>query len=343
MTNPIIKPTVGRVVLFHPSELTGEASFVRHPDDQPYAAIIARVWSDSMVNLTVMDANGDPHSRTSVPLVQDSDSRPGNGFYCEWMPYQKGQAAKTEAAEKNASTTSGEYRQRSQREQLEYALVSGAAPHLAHVPDQAGRIAQGIKSVLDALHPQPVLLNPHTGMLRDARDVASDPQAKLCVKLGESLKAAAASRSVTSVTYRVPDSLEREIQAKASIAPRVTPADIEAEIVDERYFTAKDGCIGGYSDAYELIGPALDKLGLVTFCVLTLKNETKIVGVNEGPVSPENFDAEIGRRIAREKAVDQIWPMLGYRLRDVLARPVLTEADAAADRLDAPRPDNPNA
>ena len=88
---------------------------------------------------------------------------------------------------------------------------------------------------------------------------------------------------------------------------------------------------------------ALDKLDLVTFCVLTLKNETKIVGVNEGPVSPENFDAEIGRRIAREKAVDQIWPMLGYRLRDVLARPVLTEADAAADRLDAPRPDNPNA
>ena len=162
MTNPIIQPTVGRVVLFHPGELTGEANFVRHPDDQPYAAIIARVWSDDIVNLTVMDANGNPNSRTSVPLVQDGDSCPVNGFYCEWMPYQKGQAAKTEAAEKNASTASGEYRLPSQREQLEYALVSGAAPHLAHVPDQAQRIAKGIESVLDALHPQPVLLNPHT-------------------------------------------------------------------------------------------------------------------------------------------------------------------------------------
>lgn len=35
--------------------------------------------------------------------------------------------------------------------------------------------------------------------------------------------------------------------------------------------------------------------------------------------SPENFNAEIGRKIARQKAIDKIWPLLGFRLRDRLA------------------------
>lgn len=41
-----------------------------------------------------------------------------------------------------------------------------------------------------------------------------------------------------------PESFEREIQAKASKAPRVTPADIEAEIASEHYFTAAEGVSG---------------------------------------------------------------------------------------------------
>ena len=100
MTNPIIKPTVGRVVWFHPSWLACEPGFARHQGGQPYAAIIASVWSEALVNLSVFDANGAAHSRTSVPFMRDGDCVPGNGFYCEWMPYQKGQAAKAEAAEK---------------------------------------------------------------------------------------------------------------------------------------------------------------------------------------------------------------------------------------------------
>ena len=54
--------------------------------------------------------------------------------------------------------------------------------------------------------------------------------------------------------------------------------------------------------------------------------------------SPENFNAEIGRRIARENAEREIWPLLGFRLRDELARPVLTDADAAADLAGIHRP-----
>lgn len=176
MTNPIIKPTVGRVVWFHPFSSSAEANFARHQDDQPYAAIIARVWSDQLVNLTVLDANGTPHSRTSVYLVQEGEGIPVGGFYCEWMPYQKGQAAKIEAAEKELAQEPKAFNP-SQREQLEYALVSGASVPLAHSPHSADSIATGIQTVLDRLYPQPLLTNPHTGAPRDPRDVASDPQA----------------------------------------------------------------------------------------------------------------------------------------------------------------------
>ncbi|MBB2928375.1 crAss001_48 related protein [Paraburkholderia silvatlantica] len=91
----MIKPTRGRVVLFTPSK-----------DDQvPHggeaiAAIIAHVHSDSLVNLTVFDAFGRVHARPSIQLLGDDAAiRPKEGPYAEWMPYQKGQAAKTEAAE----------------------------------------------------------------------------------------------------------------------------------------------------------------------------------------------------------------------------------------------------
>jgi hypothetical protein len=67
--------------------------------DGKLAAIITNVHSDTCVNLTVFDANGCPFSRTSVHLVQAGGSVPAEEPYCEWMPYQKGQAAKTEALE----------------------------------------------------------------------------------------------------------------------------------------------------------------------------------------------------------------------------------------------------
>lgn len=112
---------------------------------------------------------------------------------------------------------------------------------------------------------------------------------------------------------------EAELVEKA-VAPRITPEDIETAIAMEYYFTADEGVyghevlIGDSVSTPEPHGP----LGMITFCVLILRNGTKIVGVNEGPVSPKNFDPEIGRRYARDAAVRQIWPLLGYALRDRL-------------------------
>ena len=117
---------------------------------------------------------------------------------------------------------------------------------------------------------------------------------------------------------------ETEIAA-ASTAERVTPADIEAEISSEHFFTAREGRAGALeSDTY--VGrerPTADNsdllpLELLTFCVLVLRNGFTVTG-ESACASPENFNADIGRRIARENAVNKIWPLLGFRLRDKLA------------------------
>jgi hypothetical protein len=120
-------------------------------------------------------------------------------------------------------------------------------------------------------------------------------------------------------------SIEQEIQAKGLTAPRVTPADIEANIVSEHYFTAGDGYCGAAS--LELpeddggVAPVLSppgQLDLLTFCVLILRNGFTVTG-ESACASPENFDAEVGRKIARANAVAKIWPLMGYELRSKLA------------------------
>lgn len=111
--------------------------------------------------------------------------------------------------------------------------------------------------------------------------------------------------------------IEQEIRAKGLTAPRVTPADIEANITSEFYFTAADGVEGasGHRPNSVRAGTAL---GLLTFCVLVLRNGFTVTG-ESACASPENFDAELARKIARQHAVDKLWPLLGYALRERLA------------------------
>ena len=106
--------------------------------------------------------------------------------------------------------------------------------------------------------------------------------------------------------------IEEEIQAKGLTAPRVTPADIEANIASEHYFTAGDAAYPG-----EVAGSAYEHLRLLTFCVLVLRNGFTVTG-ESACASPENFDAEIGRKIARQNAVAKIWPLLGFSLKQKL-------------------------
>lgn len=107
-----------------------------------------------------------------------------------------------------------------------------------------------------------------------------------------------------------------------SDAPRVTIEQIESKIVSEHYFTARDGIEGarGYdawsksreSDSWDI--PPLKHL---TLCVLVLHTGYTIVG-KSACVSAANFDAELGRKYAREDAIRQMWPLEGYLLSEKL-------------------------
>lgn len=84
----MIKPTVGRVVWYRES-----AAY--YPPTQAMAAIVTKVTSDNLVNLAVFGPLGDCQGRLNVVLVQDTETPPKIGAYCEWMPYQKAVAAGT--------------------------------------------------------------------------------------------------------------------------------------------------------------------------------------------------------------------------------------------------------
>ncbi|MGE0671968.1 MAG: Gp49 family protein [Methylibium sp.] len=120
--------------------------------------------------------------------------------------------------------------------------------------------------------------------------------------------------------------IEREIQAKGLEAPRIRPADIEACIISEHYFTAEDGYRGAALNRVQANGGVIDAesakpppspLYLLTFCVLVLRNGFTVTG-ESAVASPENFDADIGRKVARQNAVQKIWPLEGYLLRQRL-------------------------
>lgn len=92
--------------------------------------------------------------------------------------------------------------------------------------------------------------------------------------------------------------IEAEIQAKGLNAPRLSPEKIDAVIAGEDY--------------HVFPGTTL------TVCCLKLRNGFTVTG-ESASVSPENFDAELGRKIARSNARDKIWPLEGYLLRERLA------------------------
>jgi hypothetical protein len=125
--------------------------------------------------------------------------------------------------------------------------------------------------------------------------------------------------------------IEQEIQAKGLTAPRITPADIEANIASEHYFTAEEGFRGAEvraaCEAAQAGDTAAerrewadvpDPIWRLTFCVLVLRNGFTVTG-ESACASPENFDAEVGRKIARANAISKVWPLMGYELRSKLA------------------------
>lgn len=111
--------------------------------------------------------------------------------------------------------------------------------------------------------------------------------------------------------------IEKEIQEKKLTAPRVTPEQLEAVIAGEYYI---------HGDAYYYRNdgipdhPPLEHmraLACLTICVLVLRNGFTVTG-ESACASPENFNAERGRKVAREHAKQKIWPLEGYLLKQML-------------------------
>ena len=103
--------------------------------------------------------------------------------------------------------------------------------------------------------------------------------------------------------------IEEEIVRKGKTAPRITPQHIDDQIANENLGRASDMFSGA---------PISESMKCLTICVLTLKNGFTIVG-KSACASPENYDAEIGAKIAREDARRQIWALEGYLLRSKLS------------------------
>lgn len=93
--------------------------------------------------------------------------------------------------------------------------------------------------------------------------------------------------------------IEAEIQAKNLNAPRLNPEHIDSVIAGEDYHVFQGTT--------------------KTVCCLTLQNGFTVIG-ESAAASPENFDAEIGRKVAREDARRKIWQLEGYLLRERLAK-----------------------
>lgn len=128
--------------------------------------------------------------------------------------------------------------------------------------------------------------------------------------------------------------LQKEIDAKAT-APRITPADIEANIVSEHYFSGTDGAFCGTESSKNINDDDFSShgaLSLLTFCVLTLQNGFTVTG-ESACASPENFDAEIGQKVARQNAINKIWPLMGYELKSKLANKATLGASTATSTL----------
>lgn len=103
-TMTVIQPTVGRVVHYEPAPSDPGFHLCADYGKETQAALIVFVNDDGTVNLGVFDKFGHTYPKQRVPLIQDGEPSPENG-YAHWMPYQVGQAAKTEQVQAELEKT----------------------------------------------------------------------------------------------------------------------------------------------------------------------------------------------------------------------------------------------
>ena len=150
------------------------------------------------------------------------------------------------------------------------------------------------------------------------------------------------------------DSLQASDDAAAAAAAttggrRVTLDDIKANVAAEFYMTGQTFAAyanvvdePAWRDAFgpDRFGPgstasagvvvgAMGSLRTLTICVVVLRNGFTVIG-KSAPADETNFNPDLGRKFAREDAIRQCWPLMGYALKEWIA-----QSRAAADTLAA--------
>lgn len=114
-----------------------------------------------------------------------------------------------------------------------------------------------------------------------------------------------------------PEEIEKasaEVYAKTG-APRVTLQDIENAIGSITYVTA-DRLLHIETEWKRdvSISKTEDHARIYTICMVTLRNGWTIIG-GSAPASSENFDPMHGRKLAYDQCIKQIWPLMGFALK----------------------------
>jgi Phage protein (N4 Gp49/phage Sf6 gene 66) family len=101
-----------------------------------------------------------------------------------------------------------------------------------------------------------------------------------------------------------------EAGAKHATEFRITLKFIEASIIEKRFFNA--GKLARYHDS-DVGRPMIGShpLDVMTICILTMKNGFSVIG-KSSPLSPENFNEDVGRKFSYEDCVRQLWPLYAF-------------------------------
>lgn len=113
--------------------------------------------------------------------------------------------------------------------------------------------------------------------------------------------------------------------------PRITMAAIERNI-DQVIYTNGSDLLPEDEDGTET---ALEALRVLTVCTIVTKNGFTFVGTS-GCVDPRNYDEQRGRELAREKAIELMWPAMGYELKQRLYKTNATENEVQAGQSENP-------
>lgn len=278
----MVTPTKGRIVYFTPAIHDPNIS----RDGAPYAALVTHAYGNNYgkdphaVNVTVFGPRGQ-YLAYKVPLVQEGD-KPVNmlGQFVEWMPFQKGQTTASDAVQ-------------ARLQRLEEMMTS-----LQQQRDIGDALLVGNEAFRRQPEPAPPVDNAHV--------------AAGC----EQFKAIVGYAPMKGGSYQ---GSAVDNAAKATTPPKVTNEGIEKLIVGEFYIGGRDIVDQAESLRYKLNeqSKAMQSLGVLTICTLVLKNGFTVIG-KSACVSPAIFNAELGRKYAREDAVRQIWALEGYLLKQKL-------------------------